>query len=179
MKTIKTILATVLVLACMNEANAQLSPYKFNQLFDQAFQNVLVGNYAEAIPVLTTLNKSDAEHAQVQFLLAMCSIKEGKVSERELQLLQSAVKRYDFYHQSGNAESRTAPAKAWFFLAEVCAELKHHEKAVSAYRNYMSCIPLATIEHKKMIVDRIAECKSASNGLTTQGSSFLLANGKP
>lgn len=172
-------LASEQLMLGLNTANAQLSPYKFNQLFDQAFQNVMVANYAEAIPVLNTLIKSDAEHAQVQFLLAMCSMKQGRVTERELQLLESAVKRYDPLHQSGRVESRTAPAKAWFFLAEACAQLKQHSKAVNAYRNYMTCIPLASIEHKKKIMDLIADNRAAASEQFVFGSPSLLATRKP
>lgn len=179
MKTVKTISASIMLLLSLNAAHAQLSPYKFNQLFDEAFQNVMVANYAEAIPVLNTLIKSDAEHAQVQFLLAMCSMKEGKATERELRLLESSVKRYDPLHQSGRVESRTAPATAWFFLAEAYAQLKHHTKAVNAYRNYMSSISLASIDHKKKIMDLIAENKAASLVQPVLGSPSLLANGKP
>jgi hypothetical protein len=78
-------------------------------------------------------------------------------------VLEKASKNYNFQHQSGRVEDRTAPARAWFYLAEACSETQHKTAAIEAYRNYMSCVPLASMEHKTMVVNRIKELKNAGS----------------
>lgn len=181
MKTIAKITQTLVVslalMANVATAQAQMSPYKFEQVFKQAFAQVLAGDYQEAIPLLESLNSSDGEHAQVQYLLALCQMNSGTSDKNTTELLQNAAMRYDYFHQSGNASDRTAPAKVWFLLGERLAAEGRTQKAVEAYRNYMSCVPLASIDHKRMVIEKIAAQKAQKQDEV--GAVSLLASRKP
>lgn len=160
-------------------SNAQMSQYKFEQIYSIAFQELVSGNYAEAQSLFGMLNKSDSNHAQVQYLLALCRVNTNSQDQTTLGLLQKAAAHYDYYHQSGNVNDRTAPAKVWFLLGEMNAQFGKHAKAVEAYRNYMSCIPLASIEHKRDMILRIADSREQIAKVGVAKSASLLADLKP
>ena len=158
MRTIATSLIMVLVTTISSvTAFAQMSPYKFAQVYSIAFEELVAGNYQAARPRFEALNAADPEHAQVQYLLAVCDIRTDNRSVRTLTLLKQAVKQYDPYHQHGNVADRTVPAKAWLLLAEVEAGFEQNTAAIEDYRNYMSCIPLASKEHKSEVIERIRQ----------------------
>ena len=182
MKTIKNIAAVALVMTMgiiqSNNADAQMSDYKYAQLFDQAFELVLEGNHRQAIPMLTKLYDSDGNHGQVQYLLGMCRMKCGIVDAFTVHVLEKAAKNYNFQHQRGRVEDRTAPARAWFHLAEACAETQRKAAAIEAYRNYMTCVSLASIDHKSMVISRIKELKNVESEVVIGGNG-ILANLQP
>ncbi|MCF8465105.1 MAG: hypothetical protein K9G41_09695 [Flavobacteriales bacterium] len=182
MKSIKNLAIVALVFTTgiikTESAFAQMSDYKFEQLFEQAFELVLEGNHRQAIPMLTKLYDSDGNHGQVQYLLGMCRMNCGMVDAFTVHVLKKASRNYHFQHQSGRVEDRTAPARAWFYLAEACSKTELESAAIEAYRNYMSCIPLASIDHKSMIVARIKALKNAGIEATIGGNG-LLANLNP
>ncbi|MBP9150845.1 MAG: hypothetical protein KBF73_01040 [Flavobacteriales bacterium] len=182
MKTLKNIalVALVFTMGIINTetAAAQMSDYKFAQLFDQAFELVLEGNHRQAIPMLTKLYDSDGNHGQVQYLLGMCRMNCGMVDAFTVYVLEKAAKNYSFQHQHGRVEDHTAPARAWFYLAEACSKTQLEAAAIEAYRNYMSCVPLASLDHKTMVINRIKELKNAGS-VTDNGGSGILANLKP
>ncbi|MBL4587668.1 MAG: tetratricopeptide repeat protein, partial [Flavobacteriales bacterium] len=138
---------------------AQMSQYKFNQLFDQAFSQVLTGEYQEAIPMLEKLNNSDALHDQVSFLLAMCYLKTDQETAQAINLLEQSVRNYDAYHQFGRTEDRTAPYKAWFFLAEAYVKVGRFNDAIVTYRTYMTTVPWVSIDQKRVLVAKIASAR--------------------
>lgn len=161
MKTLRTIISTlVMTVMVMNTVSfAQMSPYKFKQQFDVAFGNILEGNYGDAIPVLEKLHLSDGEHGQVAFLLAMCHVKTDEISSETVKLLNLASQNFSYYHQRGLVTDKSAPAKAWFYLAQALAETQQSKLAITAYRNYMSCVPLASLDHKRTVVYAIRELR--------------------
>ncbi|MCF8461431.1 MAG: hypothetical protein K9G46_11965, partial [Flavobacteriales bacterium] len=63
-------------------------------------------------------------------------------------------------------------------LAEACSKTQLEAAAIEAYRNYMSCVPLASLDHKMMVINRIKELKNAGFEATNGGNGFL-ANLKP
>lgn len=159
MKTIMTTFKTTAILVLLMNTTgvfAQMSPYKFAQTFNQAFANVVSADYEEALPQLEQLLQNEPEHAQVGYLLAICKRNLNADPSETLSLLRSAVKSYDYYHQHGNVDDRSVPAKAWFLLAEVYSDLGRHKESIDAYRDYMSCIPLASLEHKRSVIELIA-----------------------
>ncbi|MBI1287788.1 MAG: tetratricopeptide repeat protein [Flavobacteriales bacterium] len=175
METIKNnfkMVAAFALLVLTTEAYAQMSPYKFAQTFNQAFANVVAADYEEALPLLEQLHQSDPEHAQVGYLLAICRHNLKMEAGGTLPLLLSASKSYNYYHEHGNVNDRSVPAKAWFLLAEVYSELGRHKESIDAYRDYMSCIPLASLEHKRSVIQLIAVQRQllAANGSKTRGS---------
>ncbi len=183
MKAIKNIIIIVAVgIACLlnaDTAQAQMSEYKFNQLFDQAFEYVVDGNHDQAVTILKRLNKADANHAQVSYLYALAKIKTTGASKATESLLENAVKNYDYFHQSGRVEDRSAPVKAWFYLARSYAVNNKYDKAIEAYRNYMSCVPMASIEHKRGIVGKIKMLKRQKLAASGGAVSTTLASKKP
>lgn len=183
MKTKTNIIIIVAVgIACLLDAGtsqAQMSDYKFKQKFDQAFQFVLEGQHEEAIPVFKQLLKADATHAQVQYLYAVSSIKANHASAFTTELLENAVKQCNHYHETGRVVDRTAPVKAWMYLALSYSAVYEYDKAIEAYRNYMSCIPLASLEHKRGIIASIKKLKRQKLADNSTGVESLLASQKP
>lgn len=175
---VKGITVGVLI-AITNTATAQMSQYKFEQIFRMAFQEMVSGNYEGAKPMFEVLNSSDPQHAQVQYLLALCQVNTGSQNRGTLELLQKAVSNYNYYHEHGNVNDRTAPAKAWYLLAELNAQFNRSDKAVEAYRNYISCIPLATKEHKRSVIDKIHELRSLESGSINEHGVSILATLQP
>ena len=160
MKTLKNIISIVIVITLFADfAQAQMSPYKFKQQFDIAFAKIVDGEHAEAIPALQKLHTNEPQHGQVAYLLAMCQIKTEGVTPQTIDLLQIASEKYSYSHQRGLVTDKSAPAKAWFYLANVLAENERSQQAITAYRNYMSCVPLAPIDHKRTVVHAIRELR--------------------
>lgn len=157
--TIKSIVAIITIVLATSSANAQMSPYKFDQVFNQAFAQVVEGNHKAALPLLERLHASDSEHGQVQYLFALTRIKMGNNPGNTVELLERAAKNFSFYHQSGRAADRTAPVTAWMHLANAYAKQYNYDKAIEAYRNYMSCIPMATLDEKRVVIAKIKKLK--------------------
>lgn len=179
MKTIKSIITIVAVgIACLLNAGtsrAQMSQYKFEQQFDIAFQYVLEGQHKNALPIFERLNKSDGDHAQVQYLYAVCEMKVNHANGNTTNLLENAVKVSSVYHQIGRVQDRTAPVKAWMYLAKSYAEMYDYDKAINAYKNYMSCIPMASLEHKRGVIASIKKLRRQKLADNSTGVTGLLA----
>ena len=181
MKTLRIILAittTIIVIAYAGKANAQMSEYKFKQQFDQAFEHTLNGETEEAYTILRRLHISDKEHGQVIYLLALNAIKLRDAGHRSASYLEKVVDKVSVYHQVGRVEDRTVPVKAWFYLAKSYENTNQYDKAISAYRNYMSNIQLASLDHKREIVMSIKELRAKKANAET-GVSNELASRKP
>jgi len=184
MKTIKNIfpvaLIAVLSLSITSTVTAQMSPYKFDQLFQQAFAQVVEGNHEDALPILERLYHANRTHAQVAYLYGVCRMNSN---DQDLavtrKVLEVASANFDYRHRYGCVEDKSAPVKVWFHLAEVNARENRVEKAIESYRNYMSCIPLASLNHKRMVKDRISELKEQRLANTKSNENELLANVKP
>lgn len=180
MKTIATslILLMVTFTYSISTAKAQMSPYKFEQVYSIAMEELVSGNFEGAKPHFARLLAADPSHPQIQYLLAVCQMQTNAANAQTLQLLEQAVKRYDPYHQHGNVADRTVPAKAWLLLAELSAQFQHATGAIEAYRNYMTCIPLASKEHKYEVIERIREQRQQLAG-QNQPSQTLYASLQP
>lgn len=181
MKTLRIILAittTLIVIAYAGKANAQMSEYKFKQQFDKAFEHTLNGESEEAYTILRRLHVSDREHGQVVYLLALNAIKMRDAGYRSASYLEQVVDKVSVYHQVGRVEDRTAPVKAWFYLAQSYENTNQYDKAISAYRNYMSNIQLASLDHKREIVEAIKTLR-AKKSEQAFGMSYELASQKP
>lgn len=164
MKTLKNILFAVVVIAASVQSStvrAQMSNYRFNQLFNQGFSLVMEAEYEKAETVFARLHKQDETHGQVNYLLGFCKVKQNKFDQSAIQVLASAATTYSYSHQRGRVEDRTAPAKAWFYLAQANAATGNNIAAIEAYRNYMTCIQMASLDHKREIVLAIKKLKNA------------------
>ena len=157
--TIKSIVAIITIVTATSSANAQMSPYKFEQVFNQAFAQVVEGNHKAALPLLERLHASDSEHGQVQYLFALTRIKMGNNAGKTVELLEKAAKSFSFYHHSGRSTDRTAPVTAWLHLANAYAKEYSYDKAIDAYRNYMTCIPMASLDVKREVIEKIKKLK--------------------
>lgn len=120
-------------------ALAQISQYKFAQLFDVGFQYVLEEDYGRAEFIFRGLNKSDTEHGQVSYLLGMCQVINETADQNTIQALESASRLYNDLHQRGRVEDRTSPSVVWFYLAKAYESQGMLKEALSAYRTYTSC----------------------------------------
>lgn len=180
MRTLRIISIIVALGYALQSGNvkAQMSDYKFNQLFDIAFAQIVEGDLEKARTTLEKLNQADPNHGQVGFLLGMCDVKTGHVTSNTQMVLANAAVNYDYFHQRGRVEDQSAPAKVWLYLAQARTELGFFDAAVTAYRNYMSCIPLATIEHKREVVAEIKRLK-AQQVLAAGTTAGLTVNSKP
>ncbi len=150
-----------LMLASTFGAQAQMSQHKYGQLFAQAFEEVQLGNYAAAEPMLAKLHKADASHAQVAYLLGLTYVKQGHDLQEAAILLSKASKRYNAAHQHGRVEDTTAPSAVWLVLGEALAATGRSAEAVGAYRTYMTTIPMASIQRKSEVIERIRMAKNA------------------
>ena len=183
MKTINNITIIVAVgIACLLDADtsrAQMSEYKFKQQFDIAFQLVLDGQHEEALPIFARLNKADVSHGQVQYLYAVSMMKADRVTNTTAVLLEKAAVVASLYHQVGRVEDKTAPVKVWMYLAKAYESSNAYDKAIDAYRNYMSSIPMASIEHKRGIVASIKKLREEKLAANSMNDVKLLAEITP
>jgi hypothetical protein len=181
MKTIRLILAvavTLMITIYVGTATAQMSQYKFKQQFDKAFEYTLNGEHQEASSILQRLHKEDENHGQVAYLLALNEIKLNGAGAKSASYLRKVIGKVSYYHQTGRVEDQSVPVKAWLYLAKSLANTNDLDEAVAAYRNYMSCIQLASIEHKREIVNAIKELK-ARRHVAAYGIGNELASRKP
>ena len=146
-----------------NIAVGQISQYKFAQLFELGFENVLEENYERAEFIFRGLNRSDQDHGQVSYLLGMCQVFNKSVDENTIQVLESASKLFSDSHQRGRVEDRTAPSVVWFYLAKAYESQGMLSEALSAYRIYASCAHVGS----KM---QIQESLAAINRLKAEAS---------
>jgi predicted Zn-dependent protease len=172
------ILITVAISASM--ANGQMSQHKFNQMFAQAFEEVLVGKYEAALPMLEKLHQADPAHAQTAYLLGLSYVKQGGHTNKAVEVLQLASGRYDAAHQHGRVEDSTAPASVWMVLGDALSAAGRNKEAVMAYRTYMTTIPMASIQRKSEVISKIRMAKQADapalyadNGANDRPSSIV------
>lgn len=184
MKTIKNIFAgtliVVLTVAINTSATGQMSPYKFNQLFQRAFGMIVEGNHKGAMPIFEELYYADSGHGQVAYLYGLCRMKTGAQDHKLTRnVLLTASHKFAFDHRYGHVDDRTSPVKVWFHLAEVNANENRIDKAIESYRNYMSCIQMASLEHKRMVKGRIEELKQQKAVLAEEMGAETLATSRP
>jgi len=180
MKTTFITLIACFTLSASVQVHAQMSKHRFDRLFEQAFGDVLVGNYTAAQPALEQLTKADADHAQVAYLLGLVYVKQGREATAAVALLQSASKRFNARHQHGRVEDTSAPGAVWLLLGDALAATGRHVEAVSAYRTYMTTISMASIQRKSEVIERIQVAKRnagfdkhATNGSTEQFAALV------
>lgn len=162
MKTITNITTVLLlIMFSMGSATAQMSDHKFQQLFTNAFAQLVEGEHERALPTLRTLADQRPQHAQVGYLAAMTILHTGGDATEAYGLLKAASKKFDPMHRYGDVNDRSAPAKVWFHLGNACMQRARYREAVNAYSTYMTCVPLSSIEHKKMVLKRIKEARDA------------------
>lgn len=150
-----------IILASASIAYAQMSQHKFNQIFAQAFEEVLVGKYEAAIPSLEKLHQADPAHAQTAYLLGLSYVKQGHQNEKAVEVLQLASKKFDAAHQHGRVEDSTAPGSVWMVLGDALTAAGKNAEAVMAYRTYMTTIPMASIQRKSEVIAKIRAAKQA------------------
>jgi hypothetical protein len=181
MKTMKNTfsiaLLIILSITFTTTVKAQMSPYKFNQLFQQAFVLVVEGSHREAMPILAQLYLADENHGQVSYLYGVCRLKmEAGNSTLTRKVLETASRNFHFKHQYGRVDDRSSPVKVWFYLAEANASENRVDKAIESYRNYMSCIQMASLNHKRMVKNRITELKQQKAAIAEEVGTGMLAS---
>lgn len=162
MKTISSILKSTFTVFCIVsglDVQAQMSDYKFEQQFNKAFEFVVIGDIDQAIPLLETLRRSDKSHHQVNYLLGMCYVRTGQHLNVSEMLLTFASNNTDQNSQLGVVECRTAPARVWYYLAEVQFKLGHYRESRDAFRTYMSFGRLG-MEEIRNVRARISEAEA-------------------
>lgn len=173
-------LLAVLSIAINTNATGQMSPYKFNQLFQRAFEMVVEGNHTAALPIFEELYLADSGHGQVAYLYGFCRMKtNAKDVGLTRNVLLCASRKFNYAHRYGEVTDRTAPVKVWLHLAEVNASENRIDKAIESYRNYMSCIQMASLDHKRMIKTRIEELKQQKAALAAELETQTLAINQP
>lgn len=178
MKTLRNIITVAVSVAALFQTttvNAQMSNYKFAQQFNRGFALIMEGEYERAESIFANLNEHDKAHGQVGYLLGMIQVKTGNVDANTVAVLENASKVYSYVHQRGRVEDKSSPAKSWFYLAKAYEDQAEYSKAIESYRNYMSCIQMASLDHKREIVSAIKKLReiqtekpSAQNGLSSE-----------
>lgn len=176
-----TTLIVLFIYCTPAHVQAQMSTHRYNSLFEQAFGDVLVGNYSAAQPVLEQLLKADANHAQTAYLLGLVYVKQGRELVAAASILNAASKRYDARHQHGRVDDSTAPGSVWLLLGDALASTGRNAEAVSAYRTYMTTIAMASIQRKSEVIERIqlAKRNAGLDKQATSGNSELFATLAP
>jgi hypothetical protein len=100
--------------------------------------------YAEAVPHLDAARKTEPDHGQVLYLLALCHANEGR-SDEALPLLERLVAR----------EPRWSNYVAWRLLIQIRARSEDRPGTLAACRELVRLSP--TLEHRCLLAEHLLE----------------------
>lgn len=162
----------LLLMAPVLNVHAQMSDHRFNRMYSEAFEELLIGNHAAALPMLQVLQQARPDNAQMSYLLGMTLLRTGKDVARAADLLRMATGRFNPEHRHGHPDDVTAPGNAFLLLGDALAAIGQNKEAIGAYRTYMTTIAMAPIQRKSEVIQRIREVRALDAALVTTAGAF-------
>lgn len=160
-------------LLMMTTAQAQMSDHRFNRMFDEAFGELMAGDLTTAQGSFEHLHRHRPENSHVSYLLALTLVQQGRDHERAVTLLGNASGHFSPEHRHGNPEATSVPGNVFLLLGDALHATGQHDKAVNAYRTYMTTISMASIHRKSEVIQRIRDAREAMTANTLRGSHLL------
>ena len=140
----KAICLTSVVMLHSSNSNSQpvyISQYKFNLLFENAFELMLSGEWDKALPVFITLYQNDTANSNLCYLTGFCLYKLRREPAAALQLFEKASLHINPRYVRGLSEERKAPITTFYYLGELQFLEGDFQDALSSYMRYLAWLP--------------------------------------
>lgn len=138
-----------------------ISQYKYNLLFENAFELMLSGEWEKALPVFISLYQNDTSNSNVCFLTGFCFYNLRRESATAVQLLKKASLSVNPKYIRGASEERKAPISTFFYLGELQYLEGDYQDALSSYLRYLAWLPGSQMHAKNETKLMIATIESA------------------
>ncbi len=138
-----------------------ISQYKFNLLFENAFELMLSGEWDKALPVFITLYQTDTTNSNLCYLTGFCLYKLRREPSTAVQLFEKASLSVNPKYVRGVSEERKAPINTFFYLGELQYLEGDYQNALSSYLRYLAWLPGSQLHAKNEAKLMIATIETA------------------
>jgi len=138
-----------------------ISQYKFNMLFENAFQLMLSGEWDKALPTFITLYKSDTSNNNICYLAGFCLYKLRREPALAVQLLKKASLSVNPRYIRGISDERKAPITTFYYLGELQFLEGDFKEALASYTRYLAWLPGSQIRSRTETQLMIATIETA------------------
>lgn len=167
----KAICLTSVVMLQSSSSQSQpfnISQYKFNLLFENAFELMLSGDWDKALPVFITLYQNDTANSNICYLTGFCLFKLKREPATAVQLLEKASQSVNPRYIRGMSDERKAPITTFYYLGELQFLEGNFQDALTAYLRYLAWLPGSQLHAKHetqlMIATVEAAIRDSRNG---------------
>ncbi len=147
----KVICLTSVAMLQSNNTHSQpgfLSQYKFNRLFENAFELMLSGEWDKALPTFITLYQNDTTNANISYLVGFCLYKLRREPSTAVQLFKKASLSVNPRYIRGYSEENKAPISVFCYLGELQFLEGNYKDALAAYMRYLAWLPGSQLQAK-------------------------------
>ncbi|MCG3166653.1 MAG: hypothetical protein POELPBGB_02433 [Bacteroidia bacterium] len=138
-----------------------MSQYKFNLLFENAFELMLTGDWDKALPVFITLYQNDTVNSNLCYLTGFCLYKLRREPSAALQLFEKASLHINPRYVRGVSQERKAPITTFYYLGELQFLEGDYQRALSSYMRYLAWLPGSQQQAKNETMLMIATIEAA------------------
>jgi|GEM_PF-3465892 len=151
-----------------------ISQYKFNLLFENAFELMLAGEWDKALPTFITLYQNDSSNSNICYLTGFCLYKLRLQPALAIQLFEKAALSVDPLYEKGISEERKAPISVFYYLGELRFMEGDFQESLTSYMRYLAWLPGSQIharnETRLMITTVETEMKNYQERNWTAGN---------
>lgn len=145
-----------------------ISQYKFNLLFENAFELMLMGEWDKALPVFITLYQTDTANSNLCYLTGFCLYKLRREPATAVQLFEKASLSVNPRYVRGISEERKAPISTFYYMGELQFLEGDFQDALASYMRYLAWLPGSQLharhETQLMIATIEAAIKDSRDG---------------
>jgi TolA-binding protein len=160
----KAICLTSVVMLHSSNSQSQpfnMSQYKFNLLFENAFELMLSGEWDKALPVFINLYQTDTTNSNLCYLTGFCLYKLRREPATAVQLLEKASLAINPKYIRGISEERKAPITTFYYLGELQYLEGDFQDALASYMRYLAWLPGSQLHAKHETQLMIATVEAA------------------
>lgn len=162
--SMKVICLTSVVMLHSSGSQSQpfnMSQYKFNLLFENAFELMLTGEWDKALPVFITLYQNDTTNSNLCYLTGFCLYKMRREPAAAVQLFEKASLSVNPRYVRGVSHERKAPISTFFYLGELQYLAGDYQDALTSYLRYLAWLPGSQLHAKNEAKLMIATIETA------------------
>jgi TolA-binding protein len=155
-------LTSVVGMQSLNSQGQQyLSQYKFNLLFENAYELMLSGELDKALPIFVILYQNDTANANICYLTGFCLYKMRREPATAIQLFEKASLSVNPRYVRGMSEEVKSPITVFYYLGELLFLEGNFQDALAAYIRYLAWLPGSQVYSKNEALIMIATIETA------------------
>jgi outer membrane protein OmpA-like peptidoglycan-associated protein/tetratricopeptide (TPR) repeat protein len=135
---------------------------KYIESIEEANEYLLSEDYNEALPILSSLERSGYANANIEYKIGLCYLNSAREKSRAILYLEKATGNTVNQYKQEDVYERKAPAEAFLYLGDAYRVNNRLKEAVVTYKKYLALVNADS--HEQMIAKkRIFEAQIAQH----------------